>query len=48
MAAAPRAANHVVASARVIGPISGDRGDLLIRWDLFQQVGQHRRIADVA
>ncbi len=40
--------NHVVASARVIGPTSGDRGDLLIRWDLFQQVGQHRCIADFA
>jgi len=40
--------NHVVASARVISPISGDRGDRLIRWDLFQQVGQHKRIADIA
>ena len=40
--------NHVVASARVISPVSGDRGDSLIRWDLFQQVGQHKRIADIA
>ena len=42
------AGNHVVASARVIGPISGDCGDLLIRWDLCQQLGQHRCITDVA
>ena len=40
--------NYVVASARVIGPIGGDRGDLLIGGNLFQQVGQHGCITDVA
>ncbi len=34
--------------ARFIGSVGGDRSDVLIRWDLFPQVGQHRSIADVA
>lgn len=40
--------NHIVTSARVIGSVSGGRGILLVGWDLFQQVGQHRGVADVA
>ncbi|SCZ62046.1 hypothetical protein SAMN04488118_104330 [Epibacterium ulvae] len=37
-----------MASARVIGPNAGGRGDLLIRWNLRQQVGQCWGVADVA
>ncbi len=40
--------DHVVTSTRVISPISGDSSNLLIERDLFQQVGQHRGIANVA
>ena len=40
--------DYVMASARVIGSIGGDRGYVLIRWDLFQQVGQYWGVADVA
>ncbi len=36
-----------MASARVIGPNAGGRGDLLIRWDLRQEVGQRWGVADV-
>ena len=44
----PTRGDYVVASARIIGPIGGDRGDVLIRWDLLQQVRQHRGVADIA
>lgn len=40
--------NHIVTPARVIGPVSGDRGNLLIGRDLVQKIGQHRGIADIA
>ena len=40
--------DHIMASARVIGPIGGDRGNFLIRWDLLQQVRQPGSIADIA
>ena len=38
----------IVALAGVKGAISGGAGDLLIRWDLVEQIGQHGRIAHVA
>ena len=44
----PPSGNHIVASARVIRPISDDRGNFLIGRDLFQQVGQHRCVTDIA
>ncbi|SCZ69008.1 hypothetical protein SAMN04488118_108172 [Epibacterium ulvae] len=37
-----------MASTRVIGPNAGGRVDLLIRWNLRQQVGQRWGVADVA
>ena len=40
--------NRVVAFARIVGTITGDASDILIRRDLPQQVGQHRRVTDVA
>lgn len=40
--------NHIVTSARVIGSVSSDHGNLLIRRDLVQKVGQHGGVADVA
>lgn len=40
--------DHIMAPARVIGPISNNGGDLLIPWDLLQQVRQYRGIADIA
>jgi hypothetical protein len=33
--------------SRIVGTISGDAADLLIRRDLAEQVGQDRRITDV-
>lgn len=39
--------NGVMAFARIVGTISGDAADLLIRRDLTEQVGQVRRITDV-
>ena len=38
----------VMAFVHVTGPSDGDGGDVLIRWDLLQQVGQHWSIADIA
>ena len=32
----------------VEGAVGGDAGDLLLSWDLVEQLGQHWRIADVA
>ena len=40
--------NRVVASARVVSPVSGDRSNVLIGRDLVQQLRQHRCITDVA
>ena len=39
--------NGVMAFARIVGTISGDAADLLIRRNLAEQVGQDRRITDV-
>lgn len=39
---------HIVTSARAIGRIGSDRGDLLLGWDLFRQVGQHECTAGIA
>jgi hypothetical protein len=39
--------NGIVAIARVVGPVCGHAADLLLRWDLAEQIGQHRRVADV-
>jgi hypothetical protein len=38
----------VVARAGIEGAIGGDAGDLLIGRDLIEQLGQHRRVADLA
>lgn len=38
----------IVAFAGVVGAISGDAGDLLIKRDLVEQFAQHGRVADVA
>ncbi|OIQ46271.1 MAG: hypothetical protein BM558_00380 [Roseobacter sp. MedPE-SW] len=40
--------NRLVSFARVIRPVCGDTAGALIGWDLFQEFGQHGRIADVA
>lgn len=40
--------NRFMALTCVVCSICGNGGYLLIGWDLFQQAGQHRRIADVA
>ena len=40
--------NGVVAFAGIVGAVCGDTADLNLRRDLVQQVGQHRRISDVA
>ncbi len=40
--------NGVVALTGVVGTVGGDAGDLLVRRDLAEQIGQHRCIADVA
>lgn len=39
--------DYVVAIARVIDPISGDRGDVLIRWGFLQQVKRHSGVTDI-
>ena len=39
--------NSIVAIARVVGPVCGHAADILLRWDLPEQIGQHRRVADV-
>ena len=46
-AAAPRSA-LTVALARVVGPVDGDAGDLLIGRDLAEQFGQHRGVTHIA
>jgi hypothetical protein len=38
----------IVALARVVGPVGGDTGDLLVGRDLDEQLGQHRGIAHIA
>ena len=40
--------NGVVAFAGIVGAVCGDNADLNLRRDLVWQVGQHRRISDVA
>src|SRR6056297_1396029 len=40
--------NGVMALARVVGSVRGNRSDLYIRRNLVQQLGQHRRVADLA
>ena len=39
--------NRLVVITGVVGAIRGDRPNLLIGWHLFEQFGQHGRIADV-
>lgn len=38
----------VMALARIVGSVSGDRSDLHVGRDLVQQLRQHRSITDVA
>ena len=40
--------DHIVAFARVLSPICRDRGNLLVGWNLFQQVRRHGCITDIA
>ncbi|PZX11902.1 hypothetical protein LX81_03778 [Palleronia aestuarii] len=40
--------DRVVAFAHVKGAICRDAANLLVLWDLAEQIGQYRRIADVA
>jgi hypothetical protein len=37
-----------MALAGVEGAISGDAGDILIRWDLIEKFGQHGRVTNIA
>lgn len=38
----------IMALSGIIGAVSGDAVDLLVRRDLAEKVGQHRRVADMA
>ncbi|GGB31794.1 hypothetical protein GCM10011324_46330 [Allosediminivita pacifica] len=40
--------DDVVAFAGIIGTVCGDAADRLVRRDLVEQIGQHRRITNVA
>lgn len=40
--------DSIVTFARIIGPVCCDSAKFLIRWDLIEQVRQHRRVADAA
>ena len=40
--------NRVMALARIVGSIGGDRADVLLVGDLVQQLRQHGRITDIA
>jgi len=40
--------DRIMALAGIIGTISGNAADLFACWDLAEQIGQHRRITDVA
>lgn len=44
----PAVSDSIVALAGIIGPVCGDARDFLLGRDLVQQVGQDRRVADVA
>ena len=44
----PAASDGVVAFAGIIGTVCGDATDRLVCRDLVEQIGQHRRITDVA
>lgn len=39
--------NSVMAFAHIVGTVGGAAADLLICWDLAEQVGQDRRVTDV-
>jgi hypothetical protein len=40
--------NCVVAFARIVGTITGDATDLLVRRDLIEKIGKYGRISDAA
>lgn len=40
--------NRIVAFARIIGTITSDATDLLVRRDLLEKIGQYGRISDAA
>ena len=40
--------DRIMAFARVVGAVGRDAGDLLVRRDLVEQVGQDRGVTDVA
>lgn len=40
--------NGFVTFARVVRSVCGDTADVLAGWNLVQEIGQHRRITDVA
>ena len=40
--------NSVVAFTRVVGSIGGNAAEFLVWWDLFEQIRQHRRVANAA
>ena len=40
--------DRIMAFSGVVGAVGGDTADLLLRRDLTEKIGQHRRIADMA
>ena len=45
---APRSAIASWHFSGIVGTVGGDAADLLIRRDLVEQIGQHRRMTDLA